>query len=201
VNLEPYAIHIAPRGGKIDLIVVEFNAGRQAAITARQAYATSKGAIACYGNEIFVDGLVFKKDSAAEEDPALPDGWVRTMTLLEGIVAAPKAKERTKVSRALVKTQKAELAALPRLPGASEFTSRIGGSEVIGTGESGRGFYLRSCFYERIGETTFIMTPWASKRDETGNQEDDATMQTAYHPEGCERVGLSVYYATKEKAP
>ena len=204
MNLEPYAIHIAPRGGKIDLIVDEFNAARQAAITARQAYAASKGAIGCYSSESSVGGLMFKKDAAAEEDPALPDGWVRTQTLLEGIVAAPKAKDRTKVSRELVKAQKAELAALPHLPGAWEFTNRIGASQTLGTTDGG-GFCLRNCFYERVGETTFVMTPWVTKAEV--NTPDEYSVgentgkgkRTAFHPEGCERVGLSVYYAAKEK--
>jgi len=190
---EHYAVHIAPRGGKIDLIVDEIVAARQAATDARHAYSRAKGAMGLYQNESSVAGLLFK------EGTPLPDGWVKSSSFEDGmIVAAPKAKDRTKAARELVKAQKAEMTALPRLPGAWEFTSSIGGSQVITAGESGHGFALASCWYERVGDTTFIFTPWSTKRDETGDLTADAKVTTAFLPEGCERVGLSAYYAAKE---
>ncbi len=193
MSLENYAIHIAPRGGKIDLLVDEFEAKRQVASDTRWAYARSKGAIGLYQNEHSVSGLVFLNEES------IPNGWAKEYTIESGVVASPKSKDRTKEARLLTKTIKAELAALPRLVGADEFTGHIGSAKVLSTPETGRGFCLRSCIFERIGETTFIMTPWVTKQEETGNLDDDAKTKTAFLPEGCERVGLSVYYAAKEK--
>ncbi len=190
MSLESYAVHIAPRGGKIDLIVDAISTERQTASDARWAYSRAKGAVGLYQNESAVDSLIFKDVSA------LPEGWAKVAYCEDGVTAKPKAKDRTKESRALTKTLKAELSALPRLPGAWEFTNRIGGAQVIG-GQGGA-FCLMNCFYERVGETTFVFTPWSTKQQETGNL-DDATVKTAFLPEGCERVGLSVYYAAKEK--
>jgi hypothetical protein len=192
MSLESYAVHIAPRGGKIDLIVDQIAVERQAASDARLAYSQAKGAIGSYQSESSVSGLLFK------ENAALPEGWAKQSYFEGGIIAVPKAKDRTKVARDQVKAIKAELAALPRLPGAMAFTSRIGGNQVIIPASGGSGFAMASCFYERIGETTFVFTPWATKRAETGNLDDDNTVKTAFHPEGCERVGLSAYYAAKE---
>ncbi len=196
MSLEAYSIHIAPRGGKIDLIVDQINAERKAATEARYAYSRSKGADGIYADERSVSGLLFKSSFADKELPVLPDGWARILTTFEGVVAAPKAKDRTKVAREACKAQKAELAALPRLPGAWEFTNRIGGSQTIG--QSGTGFCLMNCWFERVGETTFIMTPWSTKQDETGNLDDDSKVKTSFQPEGCERVPLSAYYLAKE---
>lgn len=200
MSLEAYATHIAPRGGKIDLIVDQIDAERQAAQEARMAYARSKGATGVYAGEYSVAGLVFPYDDETEQSAKLPDGWRQMIRTEGGVVAEPKSKDRTKESRALTKQLKAELAALPRLVGADAFTSRIGGNQVIGAPAAGiRGFALRSCTFERVGDTTFVFTPWSTKREETGNLDEDNEVKTAFLPEGCERVGLSRYYAAKEK--
>lgn len=194
MSLENYAIHIAPRGGKIDLIVDEINAARQTAFDTRTAYSRSKGAIGLYQNESSVAGLLFAKDAI------LPDGWAVDSREGNHVVAVPKSKDRTKQSRAQTNELKAEMAALPALPalsGSRAFTACIGSSEVITSSDSGHGFALRACSFERIGEVTFVFTPWSTKTDETG-EVTDAKVTTAFLPEGCERVGLSVYYAAKE---
>lgn len=195
MSLEHYAIHIAPRGGKIDLIVDEIDAARQAAFDERLAYSRSKGAIGLYQCEANVSALVFA------DNAKLPDGWAVSSRTLDGVIAAPKAKDRTKESRAQTKASKAEMAALPRIPGAREFTNRIGGSMVLGSPDGGgHGFAMRECYYHRIGETTFVMTPWSTKREETGDLTADNVVKTAFLPEGCERVPLSRYYMVKEAA-
>lgn len=195
MSLEHYAVHIAPRGGKIDLIVDSIQNERENASSVRWAYAESKGAIGLYQNENGVSGLIF-----AAKAP-LPEGWQKTSTYGEedGVVAEPKSKDRTVVGRHAHLTRKAELTNLPRLPGAQEFSNRIGGSMmVLGAHESGRGFAMRSCYYERVGDITFVFTPWFTKQQETGNLADDAKVKTAFLPDGCERVGLSAYYLAKE---
>jgi len=194
MSLENYALHIAPRGGKVDLIVDAIMAQRSAAHDVRLAFAISKGAIGTYGTETGVSALVFA------EGATLPDGYILITRIESGIVAAPKAKDRTKASRDATRTLKAQLSALPRMTGASEFTAQIGSSHVLGAHESGRGFALRACFFERVGDTTFVFTPWSNKQQVTGDSRDDANTMTAFHPEGCKEVGLSAYYLAKEKA-
>ena len=192
MSLEAYAVHIAPRGGKIDLVVDAINGERERALKARHEFAKSKGSFGTYGTDHGVTALAFKADSA------LPDGYVRVCDCKGGIIAESKAKDRTKAERHNHAIRKKELADLPRLPGASEFSHNIGCGEVFGAHDSGRGMCLRSAFYERIGEVTFVFTPWFTKQEETGNLDDDNKARTAFHPEGCDRVGLSAYYAAKE---
>ncbi len=192
MSLESYAVHIAPKGGKIDQIATSIDAERQTASDQRNAFATSKGAIGTYGRDSGVTGLLFPYEDDTQQRAKLPDGWRQEVRTEHGVVAMPKAKDRTKEARALTKQLKAELAALPKLPGAMEFSSRIGTSWVI------VGLKMRQASFERIGDTLFVFTPWVSQQDETGNLDDDDKAKTAFQPEGCERVGLSVYYAAKE---
>jgi len=194
MSIEAYAVHIAPRGGKIDLIIDSIISDRKAAQEARMEYARSKGAFGTYASEARVEGLTFK------EGAELPEGWATLFTTEQNdVVAAPKAKNRTKVEREATKARQRELSNLPSLPGVEKFTSRIGGNQIITKNPSGPGFSMLSCCFERIGDTTFVLTPWSTKREETGNLDDDNVTKTAFLPEGCERVGLSVYYAAKER--
>lgn len=196
MSIESYAIHIAPRGGKIDLIVDEINAKRNAAMEARHEYSKARGACGLYQTERSVSGLLFKQDDA------LPEGWVKSFDTEEGFVAELKATGRTKAERAAHKARVEEMAALPKLPGADEFTKAIGTDWKAAYAGPGMGLALLKCWYSRLGETTFVMTPWTTKADEHGENihEKPPTEKTkiAFLPEGCERVGLSVYYAAKE---
>ena len=195
MSMEQYAIHIAPRGGKVDLIVDEIALARTHAQIVRSDYVRSKRAIGLYCNDSSVSGLIFK------EDAPVPSGWKRDSYTADGYIATPKARDKTKVAREEVKSLKAELAALPRLAGGEEFTKRIGTGAIIVP--NGRGsFSMLSCWYERVGETTFVMTPWHTSSDVTGDNVNGELpkekTRTAFLPEGCERVGLSVYYKAKE---
>jgi hypothetical protein len=199
MSLEHYAIHIAPKGGTVDKIVDEVAALRLAAAKQRTDYSRSKGAVGVYASESSVSGLLFKDESS------IPEGWsvYYKPEGCDSVVALPaKAKDRTKAARAAAKAIKDEVAALPALPGASLFTRKIGASEVITAGDSGR-FSLRGCYYHRLGDTTFVMTPWTTKADEAGEnvgaKAPTEKTRIAFHPEGCERVAMSVFYAAKEK--
>ena len=198
MSIESYAIHIAPRGGKIDLIVDEINAKRNDAMVKRHDYSKARGACGLYQTERSVSGLLFK------EGDVLPEGWVKAFDAEDGIIAELKATGRTKAERTAHKARVEEMAALPKLPGADEFTKQIGSNWVAAYAGPGLGLALLKCWYSRLGETTFVMTPWTTKADELGENihEKPPTEKTkiAFHPEGCERVGLSVYYAAKEKA-
>lgn len=199
MSMEDYAVHIAPRGGKIDLIVDKINAARQTAYEKRLEYSRAKGASGLYHTESSVSGLIFEKETD------IPEGWKLSFRHVDGIVAVPaKAKDRTKAARESAKAIRDELSKLPDLPGAWNFTNEIGAAQVItGGGDNGR-FRLLNCWFERVGDVTFVMTPWHTKKDETGELEAlgerEKSVKVAFQPEGCERVPLSVYYATCEGA-
>ena len=195
MSMEQYAIHIAPRGGKIDLIVDEIALARTHAQIVRSDYVRSKRAIGLYCNESSVSGLIFK------EDAPVPSGWKKDSYTEDGYIATPKARDKTKAAKEEVKAIRDELATLPRLAGGREFTNHIGTGDVIVP--NGRGsFSMLSCWFERVGETTFVMTPWHTAKDLTGEnvgaELPTEKTRTAFLPEGCERVGLSAYYKAKE---
>lgn len=196
MSIESYAIHIAPRGGKIDLIVDEISTARQAAHDKRIEYSKAKGAIGVYQTDRAVSGLLFPAGAS------LPEGWVKSHDDEDGIVAELKATGRTKEARAAHKARVDEMAALPKKPGADEFTKRIGTDWKMVYAGPGRGLSLLKCWYERLGEVTFVMTPWTTQADEHGENihEKPPTEKTriAFLPEGCERVPLSRYYQAKE---
>jgi len=196
MSIESYAVHIAPRGGKIDLIVDEITEARKAAQAKRWEYAKALGAIGLNQSEHGVAGLIFK------DGAVLPDGWKRVCSCADGFVAELKATGQKKEQRAAHKARREELSALPALPGADQFTKRIGTDWVLSYAGEGRGLAMLKCWCHRIGETTFVMTPWTTEKDEAGENvhEESPTEKTrkAFSPEGCERVGLSAYYAAKE---
>lgn len=196
MSIEAYAIHIAPRGQKIDLIVDEITAQRTAAQQKRWEYAKARGAIGMNQNEHAVAGLIFK------DGTLLPEGWRRVCSCEDGFIAELKATGRTKAERDAHRARKEELNSLPTMKGADAFTKLIGSDWVMAYSSENRGLALLKCWFHRIGETTFVMTPWTTKKDETGENthEEPPTAKTrvAFLPEGCERVGLSAYYAAKE---
>lgn len=193
--MEDYAVHLAPRGGAVDLVIDSLHEERKAVLCTRQRYASSKGAVGLHMTEACVYGLVFK-DAAA-----VPEHWRAAQTISTGVVACPKAKDRTALARAAAKALRAELAALPAMPDASVFTDRIGAGPAVSVGEEGR-FRMLFCWYQRIGDLTFVMSPWTTAADEAGENVEAAppTRKTriAFLPEGCERVPLSRYYAALE---
>jgi hypothetical protein len=195
MSIETYAIHIAPKTGRIASIIDGIWAQRKEALAKRWEFAKSKGATGLYHHEKALTGLIFDNDSA------IPEGWAKDFSQDSGFVAIPKAKDRTKIAREKLKADRAELAALPPMFGSREFSAQIGCGEIFRFIE-GR-FAISPAYFERVGDVTFVMTPWTTKADERGDNMDHASPtlknRIAFLPDECERVGLSVYYAEKEK--
>lgn len=182
MSIEHYAVFRAAPGSVADLAVKEITEARRAARAARNEFCNSIGAVGLWGNETHVDAVIFR------EDTPLPVGYRKKMSTTDGVVAVPDKKK--KEGKELVFT----LRALPSLPGAESFTKKIGGSMKI------VGRYLRWCQFERAGDTLFVMTPFFPKESEDGNVDEESAADQIFTPAGCERVPLSVYYATKEAA-
>ncbi len=181
--MEDYAIHIAPKGGKIDQIIQQVHAEREAARKKRMAYAESKGGIGTYGNEMRVTGVIF------EHNPP-PIGWRMDHTTSGGIVALPSKKTPEGKKFAL------ELASLPDMPGVDTFSGRIGCPFVI------IDRHLRRAWFSERNSKMFVMTPWTYKSDDDANSPNEIELtirnRTAFLPEGCERVPISTYYLAVE---
>lgn len=189
--MEHYIPFLATTGGKCHIVADEIGRERVSAKQARIDYLKSKGddAIALWGGERAIVSIVYKPGK-------IPSGWRRDQKLHRkhaapegGIFAVPDGKQRE-----TYKTISAELANIPSMPGAEEFTRRIGGSFVI------VGMTMRFCWFERIGEALIVMVPRIKTKEEAAeNAEIHGKEMKQFIPPDCTELKLSDYYRMKEE--
>lgn len=180
MSIENYAVYRATPGSRCDIAAKKLIADREAARDARLVFSRSINALGTYGNEVGVVGVIFARDTE------LKTGWRKDCMIADGIVAVPN--KRTPEGKVFAK----QLRELPQIPGSMAFTHAIGGSWVV-VGRAGR-----LCYFERIGDELFVFTPYTTGE---GNEEPVRETRKSFHPDGCEPVKLSEFFAIKESQP
>lgn len=173
MDIENYALFIAPKGSVPHTIVDDMYRQRREAQAARDAFMQKHKAGGAYGNDRAIVGLLFKRDAQ------LPVGWRADRTSIDDHIVALPAK-KTPEGKAIDK----ELTALPRLHDCDWLSRQLKVGGVI------RNRYWFKAWTEDIGDTRILGIPLTIEAN-----------QPEVTPEGCTRIKVSEYYALKEALP
>lgn len=173
---------LATPGGTSHTIATAYTAERIAAIKARDAYREKLGVFGLWGSDRGITGLVVNKDEP------LRQGWriakdARPETP-EHVLIVPDGKQRK-----TVKALRAELAALPSLPDAHEFSRRIK------FGGYCTDKWLMWASWESIGDAIIISVP----RMREGSGQFIGSEKGQFIPPDCTELKLSDYHRMREE--